>query len=109
MTDKRRKLKPHHDLVSIQGKFKTVRDLEITRTAEETAMSLGYGLQDVVDAVQDLLREDFVSSSPAHSPPIPGVWHDTYNMKWDGMRLYIKFAGATIIDITLVSFKEIGQ
>ena len=109
MVDKRRKFKPHHSLASIQGKFKTVQDLEITRTAEETAMSLGYGLQDVVDAVQDLLPEDFEVSSPAHSPPVQGVWHDTYSMKWDGMHLYIKFAGATIIDITLVSFKEKGQ
>lgn len=106
MADKRRKLKPHHDLEAIQGRFKTVQDLDITGTAERSAMSLGYGLQDVVDAVQDLLPEDFVSSSPAHSPPIPGVWHDTYNMRWDGMHLYIKFAGTTIIDIVLVSFKE---
>lgn len=106
MGDKRQKLKPHHDLLSIQGKFKTVRDLEITGVAEKNAMSLGYGLQDVVDAVQDLLPEDFVNSRPAHSPPIPGVWHDTYNMRWDGRHLYIKFAGTTIIDIALVSFKE---
>lgn len=101
-----RKLKPHHDLSKIKSKFEDVRDLEITRTAETNARELGYGLQDIVDAVQDLEPEDFVSSSPAHSPPVPGVWHDTYTMHWDGLALYIKFAGQTIVDIVLVSFKE---
>lgn len=101
-----RKLKPHYDLSEIKSKFKDVPNLEITRTAETTARVLGYGLRDIVDAVQDLEPGDFVSSSPAHSPPVPGVWHDTYNMHWDGLTLYIKFAGQTIVDITLVSFKE---
>lgn len=100
------KLKPHHDLAEIQSKFATVDGLEITRTAESTARALGYGLQDVVDAVQDLERRDFVKSAPAHSPPVAGVWHDTYSMRWDGYHLYIKFAGTTIVDIVLVSFKE---
>jgi motility quorum-sensing regulator/GCU-specific mRNA interferase toxin len=101
-----RKLKPHHDLLAIQAKFRDVEALEITRTAENTARKLGYGLQDIVDAVQDLRVGDFVSSSPAHSPPIPGVWHDTYTMWWGDHHLYIKFAGTTIIDIVLVSFKD---
>ncbi len=101
-----RKLKPHHDLSQIQSKFENVNDLEITGTAEKNAKDLGYGLQDIVEAVQDLEPGDFVSSSPAHSPPVPGVWHDTYNMRWDGYHLYIKFAGQTIVDIVLASFKE---
>ena len=80
--------------------------LEITRSAETAARALGYGLHDIVEAVQDLEKGDFVSSSSAHSPPVPGIWHDTYNMRWDGIHLYIKFAGQTIVDIALVSFKE---
>ena len=67
---------------------------------------MGYSLDDVVDAVQDLLPEDFVHSKPAHSPPLPGVWHDTYIMPWDKKKIFIKFAGATIVDISLTSFKE---
>ncbi len=103
------KRKPHHDLDAIQSKFRNVDSLEITRTAVKTANALGYGLEDIVEAVGDLEEGDFVSSRPAHSPPIPGVWHDTYNMWWDERHLYIKFAGETIIDITLVSFKEKGE
>ena len=67
---------------------------------------MGYDLNDVWEAVQDLEPGDFVKSEPAHSPPVPGVWHDTYTMRWDGMHLYIKFAGTTIVDIVLTSFKE---
>lgn len=104
-----RKPKPHHDLLAIKTKFSDVDALEITRTAETTARKLGYGLQDVVDAVQELRASDFVSSSPAHSPAVPGVWHDTYTMRWGGHHLYMKFAGTTIIDIVLVSFKEKQQ
>lgn len=91
---------------AIQAKFIDVDSLEITRVAEDSAKALGYSLEDVVDAVQDLLPEDFVKSDPAHSPPVSGVWHDTYNMRWDKRHLYIKFAGTTIVDITLTSFKE---
>lgn len=102
------KRRPHHDLVAIKAKFSTVATLEITRKAQESAARLGFGLQDIVDVVQGLRPSDFVSSSPAHSPRIAGVWHDTYRMGWDGVALYIKFAGETIIDVTLVSFKEDG-
>ncbi len=97
---------PHHDLADIQAKFATVDTLEITRKATQDAQALGYSLQEVVDAVQDLEPGDFVKSEPAHSPSIPGVWHDTYNMPWDGRWLYLKFAGETLIDVTLTSFKE---
>ena len=70
--------------------------------------ALGYGLEDIVAAVQALETRDFVKSETAHSPPNPKVWHDTYNLPWDERWLYLKFAGETLIDITLTSFKEIG-
>jgi motility quorum-sensing regulator/GCU-specific mRNA interferase toxin len=100
------KRKPHHDLAQIKAKFARVEDLEITRTAVNSAYALGYGLQDIVDVIQALDRKDFKSSSPAHSPPVPGIWHDTYNIRWEGYHLYVKFAGKTIVDVSLVSFKE---
>ena len=70
--------------------------------------ALGYGLEDIVEAVQALETRDFVKSEAAHSPPNPKVWHDTYNLPWDERWLYLKFAGETLIDITLTSFKEVG-
>lgn len=100
------KRKPHHDLKAIQQKFSSRDTLEITAKAYACALELGYDRQDIVDAVQDLERADFVKSTAAHSPPIKGVWHDTYRMTWDKRDLYIKFAGAIVVDVTLVSFKE---
>lgn len=100
------KRKPHHDLAAVQAKFAKVDTLEITRAAVEGARALGYSLEDVSEAVQALERGDFIKSETAHSPPNSKVWHDAYNMPWDGRRLYLKFAGETLIDVRLTSFKE---
>ncbi len=103
------KRKPHHDLARVKAKFAQVASLEITRKAVEGARALGYSLKDIVDAVQDLEPGDFIKSETAHSPPNPRVWHDTYTMPWDGRLLYLKFAGETLIDVRLTSFKEAGS
>lgn len=103
------KRRAHHDLASVQAKFARADDLEITRSAVESARALGYGLEDVVEAVQALETGDFVKSETAHSPPNSRVWHDTYNMPWDDRWLYLKFAGETLIDVRLTSFKEVGS
>lgn len=103
------KRKPHHPLSAVQAKFARVETLEITRTAVEAARALGYSLEDIVEAVQALEPGDFIKSETAHSPPNSKVWHDTYNLPWDGRRLYLKFAGETLIDVTLTSFKELGN
>jgi motility quorum-sensing regulator/GCU-specific mRNA interferase toxin len=103
------KRKPHHDLSAVKARFARVETLEITRTAVVSARALGYGLDDVVEAVQALEPADFVKSETAHSPPNPKLWHDTYNLPWDGRWLYLKFAGETLVDVALTSFKEIGS
>ena len=103
------KRKPHHDLAAVQAKFARVETLEITRTAVEDARALGYSLEDIVEAVRELELGDFVKSETAHSPPNSKVWHDTYNMLWDDRSLYLKFAGETLIDVTLTSFKGVGN
>lgn len=105
-SDSRTKKRPTHDLKKIQEAFDTTEHLVITKTAQNSAFNMGYSLDDVVDAVQELLPEDFIHSKPAHSPAVHGVWHDTYIMPWDKKKIFIKFAGATIVDITLTSFKE---
>jgi motility quorum-sensing regulator/GCU-specific mRNA interferase toxin len=101
------KRKPHHDLAAIQAKFVDVDTLEITAKASRDAQGLGYSLEDVVDVVQELEPGDFVKSETAHNPPNSRVWHDTYHIPCDGLFLYLKFAGETLIDIVLTSFKEI--
>lgn len=102
------KRKPHHDLAAVQAKFAEVDTLETTRSAVESARALGYSLEDIVEAVQALEHGDFIKSETAHSPPNSKVWHDTYNMPWDERWLYLKFAGETLIDVRLTSFKEVA-
>ena len=101
------KLKPHHDLTAIQAKFANVDTLEITGKATRDARDLGYTLKDIVAVVQALESGDFVKSETAHSPPNSKVWHDTYQIPYDGLFLYLKFAGETLIDVVLTSFKEV--
>jgi motility quorum-sensing regulator/GCU-specific mRNA interferase toxin len=103
------KRRPHHDLQAVQAKFASMESLEITRTAVIAARSLGFGLADIVDVVQALEPGDFVKSETAHSPPNPRVLHDSYNLPWNGRQLHLKFAGETLIDVVLTSFKERGQ
>ena len=101
-----RKSQPHHPLTGLKAKFASVEALEITWRAHQDALSLGYRLEDIISVIQQLEPGDFVKSETAHTPPDASVWHDTYNAPFDGMWLYLKFAGETLIDVKLTSFKE---
>lgn len=101
------KRKPHHDLAAVQAKFADVDALEITQSAVRSAQALGYSIEDIVDVVQALEPGDFIKSETAHHPPNSRVWHDSYNIPWDGLYLYLKFAGETLVDVVLTSFKEV--
>ncbi len=101
------KRSPHHDLTAIQAKFGSVDSLEVTSKAARDAQKIGYSLEDIVDVVRALEPGDFIKSETAHNPPNHRLWHDTYNIPCDGMWLYLKFAGETLIDVVLTSFKEV--
>ena len=103
------KSRPHHNLAAIKARFASVETLEITGKATKDAQALGYSLEDIVEVVQALEPSDFVKSETAHSPPNSKIWHDTYNIPYDGLQLYLKFAGQTLIDVTLTSFKEVSR
>lgn len=94
---------------AVQAKFAQVETLEITRSAVQSARALGFSLADIVEVVQALEPGDFIKSETAHNPRNSKVWHDTYNMPWDERWLYLKFAGETLIDVVLTSFKEVGS
>lgn len=94
-------------MAAIQAKFIDAESLMITTTAVRDAQAIGYSLADVVDVVQALEPGDFVKSETARSPPNSRVWHDTYNIPCDGLFLYLKFAGETLVDVRLTSFKEV--
>jgi motility quorum-sensing regulator/GCU-specific mRNA interferase toxin len=100
------KRRPHHELGRIKDRFGSVETLEMTTTAWRSAQSLGFTLEDVVGVVQALEPEDFVKSETAHSPPNSKRWHDTYVTPFEERELYLKFAGETLVDLVLASFKE---
>jgi motility quorum-sensing regulator/GCU-specific mRNA interferase toxin len=98
--------RPHHPLEGIKAKFAQVDTLEITTSALRGAQVLGYDLEAIVEVVQQLEEGDFIKSETAHNPRNHRVWHDSYRAPFDGYELYLKFAGETLIDVVLVSFKE---
>lgn len=100
------KRKPHHGLAGIKAKFVDVDTLEITGRATRDARAIGYTLEDIVGVVQALEPGDFVKSETAHNPPNHRVWHDSYVIPYDDLWLYLKFAGETLVDVVLTSFKE---
>ena len=103
------KRKAHHDLAAVKAKFASADTLEVTWKATTDAQALGFELDDIVQVVQALEPGDLVKSETAHNPPNSKVWHDTYNIPYDGLDLYLKFAGETLIDVTLTSFKELSR
>lgn len=74
-----------------------------------SARARGYSLEDIVGAVRKLGPGDFIKSETAHSRLHSKVWHDGWNMFWNGRWLYFKFAGELLIDGMLPSFKEVGN
>ncbi|WP_428332363.1 type II toxin-antitoxin system MqsR family toxin [Novosphingobium sp.] len=96
----------HHDLSAIQAGFAAGTG-SITTKALRDAQAINYTRADICDVVLDLTKQNFVKSEPGRNN-VPGNWHDTYTYQ-DAtglMVLYLKFAGTTIIDVTLTSFKE---
>ncbi len=100
------KLTAHHDLAAIQGVFAAGKG-NMTTKAVGDARAINYTRADICNVVSELTPKNFVKSEPGHNK-VPGNWHDTYNY-YDAIgeiTLYLKFAGTTILDVTLTSFKE---
>ena len=82
------KLKPHYDLATIRATFSTVASLRMTRTAHDSALALGLLLQDVVDLIQSMTREQFYKSMT--SAAASSIWQDVYHVPREGAVLYVK-------------------
>ena len=83
------KRKPHYDLASIKATFATVDALRMTRTAHDCALALGLLLQDVVDLIQEITREQFYKSMTSKANV--ALWQDVYHVPWGDTVLYVKF------------------
>src|SRR6516225_5045903 len=92
-----------YDLEAIKLTFSTVKKLRVTNTALRDARSMGFTQQDMVDAIQQLKRKDFVKSMTTHSDH--RIWQDVYNTEYNGYILYIKFQ-VDDMGHFIISFKE---
>lgn len=64
---------------------------------------MGFSQQDMVDAIQQLKRNDFVKSMTTHADH--RIWQDVYNTEYNGYQLYIKFQ-VDEVGHFIISFKE---
>lgn len=92
-----------YDLEAIKQVFSSAGNLRVTATALRDARAMGFSQQDMVDAIQQLDRKDFVKSMTSHADH--RVWQDVYNTEFNGYFLYIKFQ-VDKMGHFIISFKE---
>lgn len=79
---------PTYDLEGFRERFRSVRSLRMTRTAQNTAFESGLSLADVVLVVQSMKRAHFYKSMTSYADS--RVWQDVYRVPWFGRVLYVK-------------------
>jgi motility quorum-sensing regulator/GCU-specific mRNA interferase toxin len=94
---------PHYALDSIKATFTTAASLRMTKTAQDTALSLGIFLADVVRLIQGMTREHFYKSMTAFADH--RIWQDVYHVPYEGFVLYVKFT-TDARGYLVISFKE---
>lgn len=92
-----------YDLEAIKLVFSSIEKLRVTGTALKDARAMGFLRQDMVDAIQQLERKDFVKSMTTHADH--RIWQDVYNTEFNGYLLYIKFQMDEMGHF-IISFKE---
>ena len=92
-----------YDLEAIKLVFANVEGLRLTNSALHGARALGFARRDIVEAIQQIQRNDFVKSMTTYANH--KVWQDVYNTSHKGFDLYIKFQMHEDGHL-LVSFKE---
>ncbi|WP_133131016.1 type II toxin-antitoxin system MqsR family toxin [Legionella yabuuchiae] len=101
MTEKRL---PSYSLETIKKVFNKEDKLNMTYSAKQGQISLGFTNKDVVDAIQALTTRNFYKSMlPIHTGF--SAWQDVYKSRFNGVELYIKFQVGTRGELIL-SFKE---
>lgn len=82
------KQRPTYDLDSFKSEFCSVERLRMTGTARNAAFALGFVLQDVVDVIQSMTRQQFYKSMTSLADV--KIWQDVYHVPYSGLVLYVK-------------------
>lgn len=81
---------PKYSLHAIKRIFNKVDKLRMTASAMQGQYDLLFSDQNVVDAIQALVANDFYKSMPPQHEQFT-EWHDVYKSTFNGVKLYIKF------------------
>lgn len=92
-----------YDLEAIKLAFSSAEKLRVTSSALRDARTMGFTRQDMVDAIQQIKRRDFVKSMTTHADH--RIWQDVYNTEYNGYFIYIKFQ-VDELGHFVISFKE---
>ena len=95
---------PTYNLDAIKKAFSTAKKLRITATALKDARALGFSMDDIVKAIQQLTRRDFVKSMTTYANH--RIWQDVYKTKYNDYSLYLKFQ-VDEMGHFIISFKEV--
>lgn len=92
-----------YELKAVKAAFSSAKKLRMTVTALKSARSIGFSMQDIVEAIQQLTRKDFIKSMTTYHDN--KIWQDVYNTEFNGYCLYIKFQ-VDKMGHFIISFKE---
>ena len=101
VTEKR---SPTYDLAAFKSSCSTVLKLNITFTAAQAALDLGFTQEDVVSVIQTMSRSQFYKSMTSNADS--KVWQDVYHVPSGVGILYVKFTADAVSQFRLLSFKE---
>ena len=84
------KLRPAYALAGFQREFSSEAALRMTKSAQDSAWSLGLSRIEVVDIIQRTTPACFYKSMTTWGDS--RIWQDVYRVPWNGLLLYLKFS-----------------
>lgn len=93
------KFNPSYNLTEFKNS-----DFEITKTAQKTALALGFDDEDIDKVIATMELKHFYKSMTSYADH--RIWQDVYHVPCGDLILYIKFTQNVISEFTLLSFKE---
>ena len=104
------KRKPNYDLIGLKGLVRKEQWI-ITKTADSTAISLGFSRSEIKDVILQLDYRDFYKSMTTYRSH--KIWQDVYKPRipWKGqqLELYIKLQESADRKCVVISFKKSGE
>lgn len=99
-------------MINVQDKYKPTYDLDSFKTSEYEikqsalmgAAGLGMDVEEIRHVISTMKKEHFYKSMTTYRNH--RLWQDVYHVPYNGLVLYVKFMQGTIVDFSLVSFKE---